>query len=467
MVNEPKQSISRREFIGSTAAVGAGLMLASGGDVFGETNAPASSAAPKDKMKIALIGFGAQGRVLLESLLRIQTIQLVAICDIWDYARNYGQRYIKAQGLEVNAYENFEDLLAKEKDLQAVVVAVPDFWHAPITNTCLKAGLNVYCEKMMSNTIDGARSMVQTMRQTGKLLQIGHQRRSNPRYLFALNRLVREAKLCGRITAVQAQWNRAVTADFVAPKHSDMKPEQLAKYGYKDMHQFRNWRWFKGLGGGPLSDLGAHQIDIFNWWLGGTAKTVMASGGMDYYTTHEWYDNAMVIYEFTMPADSTGPEHTVRAFYQVQTTTSAGGGYFEYFMGDEASIKMSENPALSSIFQEERCNDARRDKGEISWSDLIAKNYLRGKAVPSAPSDVAKVDVRETAQLAEFEIPVVFNKPPHMPHLENFFNSILGKAKLNCPGDEAFASEYIIHKANEAISAQKLLLIPTEDTVVT
>ncbi len=42
----------------------------------------------------------------------------------------------------------------------------------------------------------------------------------------------------------------------------------LAKYGYKDMHQFRNWRWYKGLGGGPLSDLGAHQIDIFNWWLG-------------------------------------------------------------------------------------------------------------------------------------------------------------------------------------------------------
>ena len=92
-------------------------------------------------------------------------------------------------GVEVRAYENYEDLLAKEKDLQAVVVATPDFWHAPITNACLKAGLHVYCEKMMSNTIEGARSMVQTMRETGKLLQIGHQRRSNPRYLFALNRL--------------------------------------------------------------------------------------------------------------------------------------------------------------------------------------------------------------------------------------------------------------------------------------
>ena len=453
MVNQP---LTRREFLGTTAAAGAGLVLASGAKVFGQTPAPAS---PNGQLHVALIGFGAQGRVLLESLLKIQTIQLVAICDIWEYARTYGQRYLKKLGVNVNAYENYEDLLAGEKDLQAVVVAVPDFWHAPITNTCLKAGLHVYCEKMMSNTIDGARSMVQTMRQTGKLLQVGHQRRSNPRYIFALNRLVRDAKICGRLTAAQAQWNRAVTEDFGWPKHSDLKPEQLAKYGFKDMHQFRNWRWFKGLGGGPLSDLGAHQIDIFNWWLGCQPKSVMASGGLDYYKNHEWYDNAMVIYEFPL-ADG-----VARAFYQVQTTTSAGGGYFEYFMGDEGSIKMSENPALSAIYQEARAGQARADKGEAPWSDLIQKNYIRAKAVPSVPSDVAKVDVRETAQLAEFEIPVSFNKPPHMPHLENFFNTILGKAKaLNCPGDEAFASEYVIHKANEAIAAQKVLAITPEET---
>jgi predicted dehydrogenase len=442
MVTQP---LTRREFIGTTAAAGAGLVLASGAKVFGQTTSP------NNQLNVALIGFGAQGRVLLESLLKIDSIRLVAICDIWEYARTYGERYLKKMGNEVRAYENYEDLLAKEKDLQAVVVATPDFWHAPITNACLKAGLHVYCEKMMSNTIDGARSMVQTMRETGKLLQIGHQRRSNPRYIFALNRLVRDAKICGRLTAAQAQWNRAVTEDFGWPKHSDMKPDQLAKYGYTDMHQFRNWRWFKGLGGGPLSDLGAHQIDIFNWWFGGPAYSVMASGGVDYYTTHEWYDNAMVIYEYKIP---TG---VVRAFYQVQTTTSAGGGYFEMFMGDEATIKMSENPVLGAIYREARAP---------SWDGLIQKNYIRAKAAPAVPADAAKVDVRETAQLAEYEIPVSFNKPPHMPHLENFFNTITGKAKaLNCPGDEAFASEYVIHKANEAIPLQKMLAISSTETV--
>ena len=80
-----------------------------------------------------------------------------------------------------------------------------------------------------------------------------------------------------------------------------MPAATLAKYGYKDMHQFRNWRWYKGLGGGPLSDLGAHQIDIFNWWLGALPKSVMGSGGLDYFKNHDWYDNAMVIYEYPLP----------------------------------------------------------------------------------------------------------------------------------------------------------------------
>lgn len=443
MVTNP---ITRREFIGSTAVASAGLLLTSCSP---DSNSAAGAAkSPLSKLNIALIGCGAQGQVLLESLTVIEGINLVAVVDIWDYNRNSNVKRLKTQGFEVAGYENFEDLLAHEKHLDAVIVATPDFWHAPITIACLKAGLHVYCEKMMSNTLDGARSMVKTMRETGKLLQIGHQRRSNPRYIFALNRLVRDAKICGRLTAAQAQWNRAKTDDLGAPKHSEMKPEQLAKYGFKDMHQFRNWRWFKGLGGGPLSDLGAHQIDIFNWWFGSIAKSVIASGGNDYYSNHDWYDNAMVIYEFQTP------EGTARAFYQVQTTTSAGGGYFEMFMGDQGTIKMSENPGITKLYREDRAP---------AWDDLVAKNYLSASAVERPAGDADKVDVRETAPLLQYDIPVTFNKKIHQPHLENFFNAIRGTATLNCPADEAFRSEYIIHKANEAIVAQKRLEIFAPD----
>jgi predicted dehydrogenase len=445
MVNE---SITRRDFIGATAAASAGLLLTSCSPDSGSTPAT-TKGSTLSNLNIALIGCGAEGQVLLDSLLVIEGIKLLAIVDIWDYNRDSNVRRLKSQGVEVKGYENYEDLLAHEKDLQAVIVATPDFWHAPITNACLKAGLHVYCEKMMSNTIEGARSMVETMRSTGKLLQIGHQRRSNPRYMFALKRLVEDAKICGRLTAANAQWNRAVSEDLGWPKKFTMSQEELAKYGYKDMHQFRNWRWFKGLGGGPLSDLGAHQIDIFNWWLGGPAISVMASGGIDYYKNHEWYDNAMVIYEYQIP---TG---IVRAFYQVQTTTSAGGGYYEMFMGDEGTIKMSENPSITRLYREDRAP---------AWDDLVAKNYLRASATATPAGDADKVDVRETAPLLQYDIPVTFNKKIHQPHLENFFNAIRGTAKLNCPADEAFSSEYVIHKANEAIVARKTIDITAAET---
>jgi predicted dehydrogenase len=437
--------LNRREFLGVTVA-GATLLLDSCKST-PVTKSAAAKTSPHDVIQIALVGYGEEGKVLLESLLNIEGVRVVALCDIWEYHRNEGLRYLQKLGNGVRGYEDFEDMLSKEKGLQAAVIATPDFVHAPMTNACLKAGLHVYCEKMMSNTIEGARSMVQTMRDTGRLLQIGHQRRSNPRYLFTLNRLLHEAQFCGRVTAAQAQWNRAVKEDFGFPKKYEIPAAQLAKYGYKDMHQFRNWRWYKGLGGGPLSDLGAHQIDIFNWWLG-TPTSVIASGGLDYYKNHDWYDNAMVIYEYPMA------EVVARAFYQVQTTTSAGGGYFETFMGDDGTIKMSEDPSLCAIYREARATG-------VSWDDLAQKGYVRLNQ--SAADDAAKVDVRETAQLAQYDIPVFFNKPPHQPHLENFFNAMRGIAKLNCPADEAFSSEYVIHKANEAIAVQKKLIITPEE----
>lgn len=435
--------LTRRDFV-RTAFAGAGLALAAVPPARAQAGSPAAApTAANSRIRYALIGLGAQGRVLLDALQKIGGIELIAIVDIWPYVRTYTERLLKRSGLTVKSYASTEDLLAAEKDLDAAIVATPDFWHAPITNLCLRAGLHVYCEKMMSNTVEGARSMVTTMRETGKLLQIGHQRRSNPRYRFALQRLLNEAKICGRLTAAQAQWNRAASPDLGWPKNSDMPADLLKKWGFESMHQFRNWRWFRALGGGPLSDLGAHQIDIFPWFLGTHPSTVFASGGNDYYSGRECADNAMVIYEFPMPSGG-----TVRAFYQVQTTTSAGGGYFEYFMGDQGSLKMSENPRLCVLYREASAPD---------WSPWVAKNYLRAQPAPVTTPTETAVDVRETAPLQSYDIPVTFAKAIHQPHLENFFSAIRGQAQLTCPADEAFSSEYIIHKANQSLDARRLL----------
>jgi predicted dehydrogenase len=449
----PEAGFDRRSFLKGVSAAGLALALSRPGSLLAQ-NAPAKApGSASDTLNIALVGVGAQGRVLMDATLKIPNVRFVAVCDIWEYARTYGQRFLKKSGFEVNAYENYQEMLEKEKNLDAVLVATADFWHAPITNDCLKAGHHVYCEKMMSNTIEGARSMVKTMRDTGKLLQIGHQRRSNPRYLVARDRLVREAKILGRITAANAQWNRAASDDLGWPNRAAMPKELLTRYGFENMHEFRNWRWFKKYGGGPLSDLGAHQIDIFNWFFDTIPTTVIGNGGRDYYPNHEWMDNAMVIYEYKLP------EGVARAFYQVQTTTSAGGGYYEQFMGINGTLKMSENPKYTSLY---------REAAAPPWDEWIKRHYLALPANPAKSEDNTaqadnKVDARETAELASYRLPVVLNKAIHQPHLENFFNAVRGKGKLNCPADEAFRSEMAVFKAIEAVEKKTLITCAPEE----
>ncbi len=441
-MNTPASSTDRRTFLKTGLAAG-GILLAAPNVLRAQT--PAA-----DALQIAIVGLGAQGRVLLEAMLGLPGINFRAVCDIWDYSRIYGQRKLDKAGFKVNTYADIEDMLAKEKSLDAVIIATPDFWHAEHTNLCLKAGLHVYCEKMMAHTVEAARSMVVTQRETGKLLQIGHQRRSNPRYRHALDNLILKAKLPGRLTNANAQWNRSVSPDLGWPKTQEIPADTLRRYGYKDMHQFRNWRWFRDLSGGPISDLGAHQIDIFNWFFQANPTSVIASGGADYYPGREWYDNVMAIFEYATPAGN------VRAFYQVLTTTSAGGGYFEQFMGDEGSVKISENPALTKCYREDRAPE---------WDKWVDLSYLRRAAGAAPAKDAAKVDVRETAPLVAYEIPVVLDRPIHQPHLENFLEAVRGKAKLTCDAAHAFASEAAVYKVNPAVAARRALDFKPEDFV--
>jgi len=176
-------------------------------------------AADLSAINLALLGAGAQGEVLLNAMLRIPGLRFRAVCDIWkEYNQKRAVNTLRKYKFEVNGYEDYREMLDKEKDLDAVVIATPDFWHAPHAVDCLRAGKHVYCEKEMSNTLEGARSMVLAAREAGKLLQIGHQRRSHPRYLHCREKLLLEAGLLGRIVTVNGQWNRAVSPDLGWPE---------------------------------------------------------------------------------------------------------------------------------------------------------------------------------------------------------------------------------------------------------
>jgi len=435
--------IDRRSFLRYTAAAGAGILLsplAAQGKEQGS-----KKRASTNEVNVALIGAGAQGQVLLNACLKIPDIRFKAVCDIWgEYNLKRAYRLLQKYGHQLNPYTDYQDMLSKEKDLDAVIIATPDFWHAPQTVDCLDAGLHVYCEKEMSNTLEGARKMVLAARRTGKLLQIGHQRRSNPRYIHCYDKLIREAKILGRITTVNGQWNRSVQPDSGWPKGMAIPLSVLQKYGFRSMEEYRNWRWYRRLGGGPIVDLGSHQIDIYNWFLEAQPKSVMASGGTDYYDkrTHEWYDTVLATYEYETN------HGLVRAFYQTITTNS-NQGYSENFMGDQGTLQISESGSRGGVYREPTAPE---------WDRWVTLGYLKapGAEVKKTAAD-AVLDVRETLAPPQHELPVKFNDPYHKPHLENFFNAVRGKEKLNCPAEIGYETAVTVLKVNQAVASGRKL----------
>ena len=439
--------IDRRKFLGYAAAAGAGLLLAHRR----AEAAPGKRKGSTDEIRIALIGAGAQGQVLMNSCLKIPGVRFQAVCDIWEaYNLRRAQRMLEKFGQNVSAYEDYRQMLAEERGLDAVLIATPDFWHAPQAVDCLSSGLHVYCEKEMSNTLEGARRMVRAARETGNLLQIGHQRRSNPRYLHCYRKLIKEAAILGRMTTVNGQWNRSVQPDNGWPKGAVIDGAVLRKYGFRSMAEFRNWRWYRHLGGGPVVDLGSHQIDIYNWFLDSRPATIVASGGTDFYdkATHEWFDTVLATFEYETRKGK------VRAFYQTISTNS-NQGYFESFMGDQGTLVISESAGRGAAYREPAAPD---------WDKWVSLGYLNAPASEiKKPQTDAVLDVRETLAPPSFELPVKFSDPYHKPHLENFFNAVRGEEKLNCPPELGYETAVTVLKVNEAVeSGKKIILSPRE-----
>jgi predicted dehydrogenase len=364
---------------------------------------------------------------------------------------------LKKRKHEVTGYVEYQEMLEKEKDIDAVIVASPDFVHAEHTCAALKAGKHVYCEKVMARTADECKKMVLTARETKKLLQIGHQRYSNPRYIHCRDRLLGEAKLLGRVTTCYGQWNRSKRPDFAMPKNAPEIPkETLAKYGFESIEHFLNWRHYKKYGNGPIADLGAHQIGVFAWMLGASdpkatpsshlnPKSVLASGAK-FYPEHEWNDNVLTILEYDTP---TGP---VQAFYQVLTTTGSRG-YFESFMAEDGSMTISEDPAKCRIYSE---GHLVKEDGSHPWEQWIKKKYLLREEAPKEEPKAAEGDVvavYKSKPPQAWLLPMGIEQAYHLAHLQNFFDAVSKGTPLNCPGEVGYANAVGVYKINEAVAA--------------
>ena len=441
---------NRRNFL-KGAAVGAAFLPS-----FNILHAEEATIGPKDdQINVALIGFGAEARVLSASLVRIPGVRVRCVCDIWKFQQQQAKSFFKNYGMAITTYEDYREMLDKEdKNIDAVVVATPDWMHCEHTCYCLRKGKHVYCEKEMSNQLELAAEMCRVQQETGKLLQIGHQRRSNPRYRHCFENIV--PNMLGRVTTAYAQWNRTL-APFFAVKRPP-KQEILTKYGYENPEQFLNWRWFYKYGGGSMVDLGSHQIDLFIWAWGVPPSSVTAIGGKDAFTPRrQAYDRVMCLYEFQMP-DGTKNE----AYYQV-ISSNARGGFYEQFMGVNASLTIAEISARGNTVQRELRAGGLSD---ADWQKFIDKGWILPSEGDKIKKEVTKdiaVDTRISAQATGNALGVTMNKPAHMPHLENFFAACRHGAKLNCPAELAYESAVAVLAANVSADSHKTHFFKPED----
>lgn len=475
-----QNDLTRRTFLRNSAVTATALS-------YSRIAARAAGTEPSDILNLALVGVGDQAmKALNPSMVGIPGVQVKAICDISSYKRQSALRVIDPTGTTgTKDFEQIDEMLAKVKELDCVIIATPDWMHSPFSRKALAAGKAVYCEKMMSNNLEAAADMVRAQRETGKLLQIGHQRRSNPRYIFMRDKLLREKRLLGQITHLYGQWNRGVKLPAM-PKLSPRDLENVKAAGYANEFEYANWRWYKKYGGGPISDLGAHQIDIFNWLLGTTPKSLTACGGLDYYKnrplkdggtfSYEHLDNAILVYEYDVPDHG-----LVRVLYQVLTTTGSQN-YYEKIMGVEGTIVISEQPVYNQVYREK---DTTGDKiGE--WENLVPLGYLRkprdtvynkfwerpkmwNRPDPWLQTEGVQ-DVRVSVPADPYELPAMprhlDEKPPHQHHLENFFHTVRSGGKqtdLNCPVAEAYKCARAVLAINDAVREQKRVEFKPED----
>lgn len=462
--------MDRRGFLRSATAVGAGLALGSTALHAASQAAGTNSHSP---LRVALIGAGAQGQVLLDAGRRIDGLRFEAVCDIWEaYNLRRGFRILQRYGHPARPYTDVEEMLDQEKNLDAAIVATPDFWHARHTLACLEAGLHVYCEAPMSNTVEDARRMAQAARRNGKLLQIGHQRRSNPQYRFCHDKLLKELNLLGPIVAVNGQWNRGVQVPLGWPQKAEIDPSTLSKYGYDSMEQFRNWRWYKGLGSGPVIDLGTHQIDVYNWFLDARPASVLATGHIrqPHSIGREWCDTVMAVFDYETPQ---GP---LTASYQV-VSGNRYEGYIEKFLADTGTLAISQRSKRTRLYPDWVGGKmdlwvASLKKGHLTvppeWRLWLERQRVTEERLTDAFAGLLVMETPEGFDVERLScgVPVEMDLPYHQPHLENFCDAIRGEAELTCPAEIGYETAVAVLKINEAIAAGRKLDFAPDDFVV-
>ena len=327
---------NRRKFLRVSATVFAGAAVARHDRARGDDDV--------EPVRIAFIGTGARGCDLIRALTTIAAAKVVAVCDPYGPHLERGWQYA---GPLSRTFDNHRELLDEMKP-HAVVVAVPLASHFDICRDALNAGCAVFCEKTMCYSIEQARKLAALVEEKRSIFQVGLQRRANAIYRQAAAMV--QTGMLGRITAIECQWHRNNNWRRPVPV-----PRGHADFGKLDRQL--NWRLYRDTSQGVMAELGAHQLDVANWFLGAPPKNVFATGGIDYWRDgREVFDNISCLYEYEVtprkPARSqsavvgTNDEpYTVRVSYS-SLQNNAFEGASELILGTQGTLFLSQKKGL-------------------------------------------------------------------------------------------------------------------------
>ena len=293
-------------------------------------------------ISVGLVGYGRQGGMIADALICIPGVHVAAIADIWPWRRELAKNRLRSQRVLAHVYETVEEMLnAETTAVDAVIVATPDWQHVNHVSACLKANKHVYCDGEISDSSAKAQELVKLASEKKLLVQCGHQRRSNPRYLYAIETLQRKYRIPDVVTHVYTQWHRGITPLIHVPNRFAMSTADLQRHGYENMEQLLNWEWFSRFGLGDVAYRTGQKLDILRWFWDAEPVSVTSLGSNDYYN-REAMDFLMSIFTFKLP---TGELR--RGYVQVLSTTSRGGE-FELLSGIVTSER---NPHKMQIIQ--------------------------------------------------------------------------------------------------------------------
>ncbi len=236
-----------------------------------------------DRVRMGYIGVGNRGEQVHEAFLESPDCETVAVCDLREDYMDFAVRQSRGNPAR---YKDYRKLLA-DKNVDAAVIATPDHWHALMFIDACEAGKDVYVEKPLSLTVFEGRRMVEAAARTGRVVQVGTQRRSAPVIREAVE-YVRSGAL-GKVTVakcydVQNEWPNGIGKPPDAPAPAEWDWDQwlgpAPKVPYNRNRAFYKFRWFRDYSGGQLTNFGVHLVDTMRWCLGlDSPHKVTAMGG--------------------------------------------------------------------------------------------------------------------------------------------------------------------------------------------